>query len=103
MNAFLAIQIDKLPIKSLMEISKKNYGLALWESGIIEHALMSSPKESPNRKMYEDQLSKRAAAGSYNGELAEKGLMYISSTEHGIEIIMDQQAVLFEYIESVSR
>jgi hypothetical protein len=52
MNAFLAARITKLPINSMMDIYNKNYKLQMWENGVVEAFLNSTPTNSIFNMVY---------------------------------------------------
>ena len=36
MNAFLAVQLTRLPINNILEVLHENFGMIMWQDGIME-------------------------------------------------------------------
>jgi hypothetical protein len=57
MNAFLAARITKLPINSMMDIYNKDYKLQMWENGVLESFLNSTPTNSIYNMVYRKAIN----------------------------------------------
>jgi hypothetical protein len=57
MNAFLAVRITKLPISSVLDIYDKNYKLLMWENGVLEAFLNSTPTNSIYNMVYQKAIT----------------------------------------------
>jgi hypothetical protein len=57
MNAFLAAHITKLPITSMLDIYNKNYKIQMWENGVLEAFLNSTPTDSIYNMVYRKAIT----------------------------------------------
>ena len=71
MNAFLAVQFFKLPINSVHDLLEKDYGIYMWNGGMVEEFFLNLPDNNPYAKAYH----KAREAGK---------LHYITGTGKGI-------------------
>ena len=53
MNAFLSVRLPKLPVNSMKDIIKEDYGFVMWEHGMLEAYFLALPKDNTHRIAYE--------------------------------------------------
>ena len=71
MNAFLAVQLTKLPINNVQDLVSKSYDLFMWEDGVMESYFRAfHPQDHLYGRVYEDARQNQR-------------LGYISSTGEG--------------------
>lgn len=89
LNAFLTINVRRLPINNLQDVIDHDYGMIMWSNGILENAFESSPKSSLMAKAYEYSQ-------------AQGTTMYMNNLREGLERVLRGNNVMFEYLASMA-